>query len=252
MGGACRHWISTRTFPSLISRASNRQIMAEPTTDFLLFIGGFMQSRALSVQGMCGMAHDAEHRYRNAGVRVDYEPWKSDWASMAEWIFRWSGYDAYNPNGVEKPTIMVVAYSWGAGWGLTQLAEHLAVRGLHINVAIASDAVRHIGWQWSHTCGLSQVLAYFPLWSLEKPASIDQFHWFRQKRRRHLLRDLKNGTTWLYGHPWVEEKNGKWQSCPNGQGLDDYSHSNMDDAWQFRKKVFEVADELFLQKERAA
>ncbi len=224
--------------------------MSKPVTDWLIFIGGFMQDRSLAVSGMCGMAHEARDRYKGRGVEVTYEPWKSDWKSFAEWVFRWSRFDRSSPDNSEPvpPTIIVAAYSWGAGWGLLQLASHLAVRGLHINVAIACDGVRHIGWGWSHTLGISQALAYLPFWKLQKPESIDELHWLRQSRRRSLLADWKNGTTWLYGHEWVDYQYGKWETCSNFTPVPDYNHTNMDDAEPFRQKVFSLADRTFLQR----
>lgn len=219
--------------------------MAKPVKDWLIFIGGFMQDRALAETGMCGLAHRARDRYPQ--VLVDYEPWKCDWKSTAEWIFRWSRYDVLNCGDL-PPRIMVVAYSWGAGWGLVQLAEHLQDRGLMIDVAVASDAVRHIGWNWSHAVGLSQLLAYFPYWSIEKPGNIDKLHWFRQSRKRNFLADYKRGTTWLYGHPWIEFKDGKPRTCPNGVGLPMFNHSNMDDAPLFHSQVFNLADHLFQER----
>ena len=218
----------------------------KPVTDWLIFIGGFMQDRSLAGYGMCGMAHEARDRYGKLGVLVDYEPWKCDWKSTAEWIYRWSGYDSTRPNGVaEPPRIMIAAYSWGAGWGLTQLVEHLANRSLTVQVAIASDAVRHVGWQWSHFIGLSQVMAYMPWWTIEKPESIAHFEWFVQGRKRKLFRDWRNDVTWLRGHGWVDERG-------NEAGIKHVvpyaTHTNMDDAPLFRQRVFGLADELFARR----
>lgn len=221
--------------------------MAKPVRNWLIFIGGYMQSRSLAVSGMCGLAHTARDRYPQH-VLVDYEPWKCDWDSTAEWIFRWSKFDSSIDSGSDPPKIMVVAYSWGAGWGFRQLAQHLGDRGLWIDTAVVSDAVRHVGWQWSHTLGLSQVAAYWPYWSIERPDNVLNFHWFRQSREQHVIEDLKRGTTLLYGHQWVEKtKDGRYQTCPNGYGIPYASHTNMDDAQPFHAKVFELADKLFVQ-----
>lgn len=223
--------------------------MDQPITDWLVFIGGYMQTKSLATTGMCGMAKQAYDRYKPHGVFVDYEPWKCDWKSLAEWIYRWSGYDHQNPNGVNKPpTIMVAAYSWGAGWGLCQLAQHLAYRGLGIQVAVASDAVRHIGWTWSHSLYVSQAFAYWPWWHIKKPESIDTLYWYRQSRKRNPFVDFINGTTLLYGHGWTDRIDGVLQPCPNGVGVDRTSHTNMDDSSKFRLKVFEMADQLFIPK----
>lgn len=220
--------------------------MATPVKDWLICIGGFMQDRSLATSGICGLAHELRDEYPQ--VLVDYEPWKCDWNSTAEWIFRWSRFDSRNAHGT-PPRIMAVAYSWGAGWGLIQLAKHLADRGLWIDAAVVSDAVRHIGWQWSHYIGLSQLAAYIPYWSIEKPDNILDLHWFRQNRKRSLLADFKRGCTWLYGHQWVEQsKSGRLVTCPNGYGVPYANHTNMDDAPPFHDKVFEVADKLFLEK----
>lgn len=209
----------------------------EHVTDWLIFIGGFMQNRELAIYGMCGMAKEALQRYQKRGVYVDFEPWNTDWNATAEWIFRWSGGS--------QPNIMVVSYSWGSGWGFLELAEYLSRRQIFINVAVANDAVRHVGGWWGHYCGLSQVCAYLPFWRLEKPSNVQRFEWFVQGRNRAWRRDWNRRETWLRGHKWFEE-NGT--ECPARHLVPLATHRNMDDSRDFRKRVFELADELFLQR----
>lgn len=221
-----------------------------------------MQDRSMSTVGVCGLALTLRNRFDSRFVNVDYNPWKTDWKSTAEWIYRWSGYDQLEPNGSSgPPTIMIVAYSWGAGWGLRQLCEYLADRGLKVQVVVASDAVRHIGWTWSHTLYISQILAYWPWWKIRKPRGIAKpnelrpffgFYWYRQCRKRGIrgaISDLFRRSTLLYGHPWVEEAQTdsgvKTVECPNGVGVEDVNHTNMDDTEAFRSKVFELADKLY-------
>lgn len=191
-----------------------------------------MQDRSMATSGMCGMAKRAHDRYAGRGVFVDYEPWKSDWKTTAEWIYRWSGYDRREPGSEMKPpTIMVVAYSWGAGWGLRQLAAHLAYRNLKIKVAVVSDAVHHVGWSVFHTVGISQVLAYMPWWRIKRPPSIEEFHWFVQSRNRgcsEMWEDFWNRSTLLYGHPSIQrDAVGRWHKCFKGTGVPLANHSNI-------------------------
>lgn len=221
----------------------------EPISDWMIFIDGFMRNRSLATNQLCLMARQADHKFRDRGVKVDYQPWDACWEAYAEQIYRWSGYGRDGDDGPEKPpNIMVVSYSWGGGWGLRQLATHLAYRTLKIQLAIATDAVRHIGWGFCHHIGLSQLCAYYPGWTIEKPRTIEEFHWFRQSRERNVLSDFFNGSTVLYGHPWVERYSDGWRECENGVGIPDANHTNMDKATPFREKVLESANRLFLQR----
>jgi pimeloyl-ACP methyl ester carboxylesterase len=208
--------------------------ICRPIDDWIVCISGWLQSRGQTVQGIPSLYHRLYQRHRNR-ANVIFQEWNSDWNSIAEWIFRLSR------NNGHTPRIMIVSYSWGAGFGFTRLAKFLGHRGLFVDGAVLSDAVFHFGPRWTHGWGLAQAAAYWPfrlpLLSdcprpvIDVPDNVrcENLHWYIQSNSR------------LRGHELVQ--NG--HPCPNRHDVDFVTHSNMDDLDAFRTQAIQLSDQLF-------
>lgn len=211
---------------------------ATPIENWIVCISGYLQRRGQTDQGVPSIAHELYARY-GGRARVEFEPWNCDWAGIAEWIFRTS----YN-NGT-RPRIMLVAYSWGVGYGAVQLLKQLRYRGLKVQAAIFSDGVFHLGGANCHRVGLSQVLAYLPWrWGWQRPiirlpvGVIDgPTHWFIQDNF-----EIDDRNTWLRGHE-LQMANGN--PLPGREAVEGTTHRYMDEAPRFKARVMEVAESLF-------
>lgn len=103
---------------------------------------------------------------RLPGASVQLRPWNCDWRAEAELIRRTS---------TNSPTVVLVGYSWGAGWGVTRLASQLAKRGLGVSRAFLIDPVyRHPYW-------LGNWRAFLPWWPIRIPANVAHVTWWRQE-----------------------------------------------------------------------
>lgn len=115
--------------------------------------------------------------YAGAKTCVKLLPWDANWAAEAELVHRTSGPD---------PLVLMVAYSWGAGWGFTQLAKQLGRRGLRIRRACLIDPVyRHSYW-------LGNWRAFVPAWPIKVPANVDRVTWWRQRISQPYGHDLRS------------------------------------------------------------
>lgn len=146
---------------------------------------------------------------------------------------------------------MLVAYSWGVGFGAVSFLRELRRRNLHVEAAIFSDGVYHLGGPFFHRIGCSQVSAYLTRpWGrphIRIPQNISEVHWYTQNRKNFELNDRM---TWLRGHELVWDKDpakndqtGK--TLPNKTIVDGVLHRHMDELDAFNTKVNEVADKLF-------
>lgn len=130
--------------------------MVAPIANLIQFIPGYLQNRGQADQGIPGLAREFINDYDFKGLaHSELDEWNSDWNTQAESIYR-------NSLGAPNIKIMVIAYSWGCGFGFTQLARYLRDRGLEITWAVLADPVYHWGARWRHTIGLAQMKAYYP------------------------------------------------------------------------------------------
>lgn len=231
--------------------------MPDPLQNFIVFIPGYLQSRATTNQGLTLLTHEFIHTYERTGLaQIELNEWNSDWEAQAEYIARLSA-------GC-KPTILIVAYSWGAGFGAMRLARALRDRGIEITCAILSDAVYHFGPRWTHTrFGLwtAQVKAYYPYFrctaslveqgwlpprpKIVVPTNVIRVEWFLQKNsplRGHEL-VWEDSNTLCHGpNPHHKGRWGRRHEVPYR------THRSMDESVEFWQLAREVADELFLPK----
>ena len=99
-------------------------------------ISGFRQS-AGSWNGTLTVRELLVRNGHSLGVesRVDYYTWNSRWRDVAEY------YSAISSRYNIRPTIVVHAYSWGAGYGAMSLAKCLRRRGLRVKAMVLCDPV---------------------------------------------------------------------------------------------------------------
>lgn len=146
-------------------------------THWCYVIEGFLQtagSRTRLIdcwQQLHGALCDDEHS-------IQLRTWKADWAAEAELLDRLS---------VKDPTVVLIGYSWGAGWGAMQMAKHLDKRGVRVTRALLIDPVyRHRYW-------LGNWRAFVPWIPIRVPANVDHVTWWRQKRNLPRAHPLVGG-----------------------------------------------------------
>lgn len=218
--------------------------MPTPVKNFLQCIPGFLQSRAQSNQGLPILAHELVVDYNFTGLaQVELDEWNTDWNTQAEWIYRLAL--------PETPKVMVVAYSWGAGYGFTRLARALRDRGIEITHAVLSDPVYHLGPRWCHSIlgkyfSPAQIKAYYPYFfctrklidwhllpprpTIAVPDNVLAVDYFIQRNSK------------LCGHELRPEST---KTKINRIPVDYRTHTNMDDLPEFRNRCRVVAQELF-------
>ena len=116
---------------------------------------------------------------------VQHRLWKDDWEGFASMIFR---------NSVEAPRIVVGAYSWGGGWGFTQLAANLGSCGLKIAHAVLADPVYRSPL---HVMKWRSLINRGPLAPKIRIAeNVEKVTWLRQKQNKPQGHELVwNATT---------------------------------------------------------
>lgn len=213
-----------------------------PITNFIQVIPGYLQNRAQSNQGLPTLAHELVWDFNFTGLaQVELDEWNSDWSVQAEWIYRLAL--------PERPRVIIVAYSWGAGFGFTNLARQLRDRGVLIEHAILSDPVFHLGPRWFHTLGglfLAQARAYYPFShctqklcelgllpprpTIRVPDNVLAVDYYIQQNSP------------LRGHELVADNP---STILNRHSIDFRTHTNMDDCPEFRMKCREVCQRTF-------
>lgn len=220
----------------------------EPIPNFIQIIPGFLQNRAQSNQGLPIIGQEFIHRFNFPGLaQVELDEWNSDWNVQAEWIYR------LGIGGT--PKVMIVAYSWGAGFGFTRLAQALADRGVEIEHAILSDPVYHWGDRWMHGfripftnsyLGLAQLKAYYPYSrctrqlseigllpprpKIKVPPNVKHVDYFIQKNSP------------LCGHELIATDE---STVIQRYDVKFRTHTNMDDCPEFWARCREIAATLF-------
>jgi hypothetical protein len=153
-------------------------------------------------------------RYRSPETCIALKTWNANWWAIAENIW-WT-----SASPVEKINVFVYAYSWGAGWGFTQLAKQLKKRGIRIRTAVLSDPV------YRHWYTLGQWRAFVPYSSISVPNNVDEVFSFVQRQNLpagHLCEAASDRTRI---HLPVELM---------------ATHQYMDDASDFHDRVLQIA-----------
>ena len=141
----------------------------------VVFITGFRED-ASQVTGIEDIWAEArKHASPDAWI-LPPMVWNSDWKAQAQLIERHTH--------IANTRICVVAYSWGAGYGFTQLAKHLARCNIRVAEACLADPVyrsRFIPFRW---------LALTDLPRIRIPANVGRVSWVRQRQNRPRAHDL--------------------------------------------------------------
>jgi hypothetical protein len=156
--------------------------------------------------------------------RIDLFQWNSDWKKIAEYY--WLLQEHY----LEKTTICVYAYSWGAGWGAMQLAKRLARNGMYIRVMVLSDPVYRSRWfTFKFRSMLARDSMFAPI--IHVPHNVQEvFNLYQTTNRPQGHRLIATNGTKI--HPSIH--------VPNTE------HQKMDDNWKFHTLSQEIAIRITL------
>lgn len=111
-------------------------------------IGGFTETPGQET-GMHGVYRQVVLPYEDRrDITVDaIRQWKADWKDIAA---------AAKIDGISEAVI--IAYSWGAGWGAQRLAEFLSRHNIPVSLMILCDPVYRPTWLPS--CGFANLLGF--------------------------------------------------------------------------------------------
>lgn len=154
----------------------------------------------------------ALREFESAQVEVHLSSWNEGWKGRARLIDSSTSQDA---------TIIVVAYSWGVGYGARMLAKHLRARGRRIQRFFSIDGVYHSRWlPWRAVWGpVSEYFLGYPV--IQFPDNVGQVDMWRQKLNKPS------------GHP-IKVGEGGWV-CDHG--LIQRTHENIDEAPEIHDAV---------------
>lgn len=135
-----------------------------------VLIAGFTQ-RIGQPTGMHSLWLRINQLFSGPEVQCELHPWHACWDEIAENI-----KISRSPS---PPTILVYAYSWGAGWGFIKLAQALEERGLVVRAAVLCDPVYRSRWlsmSWRSlvTCGCLRP-------TIPVPANVRWVRWLYQR-----------------------------------------------------------------------
>lgn len=131
-------------------------------------ISGFTQKEG-SATGCHRLWEQLHSMFAAPDTHVALREWDSDWRQFAEHI---------RVSSVDSPTILVASYSWGAGYGLVNLAKHLKRRSKFISCAVLSDPV------YCHPVWAMRWLAMLDWRPITIPSNVHDVRWFFQRENR--------------------------------------------------------------------
>lgn len=104
---------------------------------WIICIGGFTQKLGEQT-GTHRLWLRLRMMFGEPATQIEFCQWNSDWKDIANLVL--------NSRGNCRPRVDIIAYSWGAGWGFTQLATLLARRGISVQTAVLCDPVYRSPW----------------------------------------------------------------------------------------------------------
>ena len=128
-------------------------------------------------------------------------------------------------------TILVAAYSWGGGWGFTQLAKEFNKCGLKIKAAILCDPVYrspHLTMRWRSLFNKIPILTP----KIKIPASVHEVFWYYQTQSKP------------QAHKLVKANKKQATVIHHGQHLTGLDHMYMDDSKVFHHHVTDLFGKL--------
>ena len=107
------------------------------------------------------------------------QTWDGDMKQLARKLAR--NCSRHHRTGTPKAKLVVVAYSWGAGRGLTKLAKHLDNLGMSIDFALLVDPVpKRPGWFFSPR----QIYALTRIGKFRVPSNVNYARAWRTLNKR--------------------------------------------------------------------
>jgi len=147
---------------------------------WLIVRSGFRQHRGDDeCNGCVQIGRDLATLYSGPSQRVELGAWDNDPEDTADYIYRWSGGDS-------PPQVMLVGYSWGAGYGVVQLAKQLRERNIRVQHAVLCDPVKHSVAVWRAMIPRT----IFHHIQITIPSNIESVYWLRQYEDKPAGHDL--------------------------------------------------------------
>lgn len=147
---------------------------------WIIVRSGNLQTAASPGSGCVRLFEDLNARFASRTVRVELEAWKDDPETTAAFVDRLS-------SDLDPPKIVLIGYSWGAGYGCVRLAKALRTRGLQVDAAVLCDPVYHSRVLWWRAL-LARTL-FRPV-TITIPSNVAEVHWLRQHVDRPAGHDL--------------------------------------------------------------
>lgn len=179
-----------------------------------IVISGFTQ-REGSATGCHRVWEQLHSLFAAPDTHVALREWDSDWAQFAEHI---------RVSSVDNPTIIVSAYSWGAGYGVVQLAKELKRRGRFISCAVLSDPV------YCHPLWFMRWAAMVDWRPVTIPSNVHDVRWFYQRENRPRAYRLRSERRAL-------------SVIRKGREITGVDHQGMDDLQAFHDECLSAAGE---------
>ena len=110
--------------------------MPTPITRHVVLITGFRQKSGRATTGLDNVFHELHSRLAEPGTAIWQREWSDDMRALAAQINR------YRVNN--RADVLIVAYSWGVGYGAIKLANELRHYDLAVRALYSIDGVyRH-------------------------------------------------------------------------------------------------------------
>lgn len=196
--------------------------------NLVVFISGFTQTTK-RVNGVSERFKWALRARRAAGAneyRVEMYTWRANWEAVAQYC--------RSSLGVEK--VYIAAYSWGVGWGATQLAKHLQNLGIEIGWLLSCDGVYRFGL--TNAVARANPLNFRTMFhkgplapKIKIPSNVGEVYPLRQRGGRlrgHDFERVNPERTVVFPTQWVK-----------------LPHSEMDDSTEFEELVKRKLTELW-------
>ena len=176
-------------------------------------IGGFTQRRD-RMHGMMRLSEKLHDQIKTGpDVRIWYCRWCEPWKRYAEYVWILGSI-------VDEVEVSIYAYSWGAGWGAMQLAEHLGRAGISVKIMVLSDPV------YRHPWPILRFAALLPGKRIKIPPKVRQVFSYYQRVNKPQGHELVTTSQRTLLHPPVELK------C---------THEKMDDTKYFHEMCLKQA-----------
>lgn len=173
------------SYESAVSFSRTLIEQTQPITQICYIVPGFKQDfGSFTLLWRCWARLQAVLCKSNQTVQVRL--WNNDWKAEAKWVKMIS--EGIHPGLVD---VVLVGYSWGAGWGCTEFARCLDNYGVEVKHACLIDPV------FRHKLLVLRWLAYFPSVPIKIPGNVWKVTHWRQtldKLQGHVLEPVSKHT----------------------------------------------------------